>query len=116
MLAHVLCMTMKKQPSLPSQCERALKEHLRPELFRALCDPVRISIVATLATQSKAVTVSEITDCCDIDFSGVSRHLKLLRDAGVVAVEKQGREKLYSLDAEYLSSTLRALADALDMC
>ncbi|MFK7978118.1 MAG: ArsR/SmtB family transcription factor [Halioglobus sp.] len=107
---------MSRKTSLPTKCERALQDHLNPELFKALCDPVRLTIVATLASRKESATVSDITECCGIDFSGVSRHLKMLKDSDVVQVEKIGREKLYSLNGDYLSGTLRSLADALDDC
>jgi DNA-binding transcriptional ArsR family regulator len=89
---------------------------MRPDLFKALCDPVRISIVATLASRSGASTVTDIANCCGIDFSGVSRHLKILKDAGVLVAERDGRSVLYSLNAPILTATLRNMADALDIC
>lgn len=107
---------MENGHSLPEMCQTILAEHMRPDLFKALCDPVRISIVATLATQAQAATVSDLTECCGIDFSGVSRHLKILKEAGVVSANKHGREMHYSLNIDDLSQTLRALANALDSC
>lgn len=89
---------------------------MRPDLFKALCDPVRISIVATLASRTSPSTVSDIADCCGIDFSGVSRHLKILKEAGVLSAARNGRKTLYSLDAEMLAMTLRTMADALEVC
>lgn len=107
---------MNTAQSLPKICQTSLAAHLRPDLFKALSDPVRISIVATLAAQPKAHTVSDLTACCGIDMSGVSRHLKILRDAGVVTAHKQGRDKLYELKTQELAESLRAMADALLMC
>lgn len=89
---------------------------MRPDLFKALCDPVRISIVANLAVRAVPSTVSDLTTCCGIDFSGVSRHLKILRDAGVVSAQKTGREVFYQLKTEELSETLHNMADALTGC
>lgn len=89
---------------------------MRPDLFKALCDPVRISIVATLASRNGPSTVTDIANCCGIDFSGVSRHLKILKDAGVLVAERDGRSVLYSLNAAVLTATLRNMADALDVC
>lgn len=107
---------MAKKTKMLQIYEAALEDQLRPDLFKALCDPVRISIVATLAARVEPSRVSDITDCCCIDVSGVSRHLKILKDAGIVSAKKNGREMLYSLDAEDLAATLRAAADALDAC
>jgi len=107
---------MNSPTKLPEICETALADHLRPDLFKALCDPVRISIVATLAARTEPATVSELTECCGIDFSGVSRHLKMLREAGIVTTEKRGREVLHQLDANDLAQNLRSIADAIDVC
>lgn len=107
---------MKNISNLPVVCVTALEEHLRPELFKSLCDPTRLSLVAYLATQKQPVTVGSLADLYGIDFSGVSRHLKLLKETGVVAATKQGREVVYSLNCEQLTQTLRGFADALEMC
>lgn len=107
---------MSSSKSFPGKCQQSLADHMRPDLFKALCDPVRISIVATLAAQAESQTVGDLTECCGIDFSGVSRHLKILREAGVVNADKNGREMLYSLKTEELAETLHAMADALIGC
>lgn len=107
---------MSPQRNLPAACEIALNEHLEPELFQALCDPVRIALVAHLAASGRSMTVSETSECCGIHFSGVSRHLAQLKRAGVVRAEKQGREMHYRLEVSDLATTLRGLADALEDC
>ena len=109
-------LNMNVANSLPLVCQQTLAEELRPDLFKALCDPVRISIVATLAARSETSTVSDLTSCCGIDFSGVSRHLKILREAGLVSATKRGREVRYQLNTDDLIATLRAIANALDAC
>ena len=100
----------------PEACRTALAEHLRPELFRALCDPSRIAVLGRLATASRPLTVTEISGCCGVHISGVSRHLATLRDAGVIKAAKHGREVRYEIDCERLTTTLRGLADALEDC
>lgn len=107
---------MSNKNTIPEQCKAALSEALQPDFFKALCDPTRISIVATLAANDVPVTVSEIADCCGIDFSGVSRHLKILKDAGILSAERDGRSVSYQLDSDALAHSLRNIADALDIC
>jgi len=51
-----------------------------------------------------------------VDLAVVSRHLAILRDAGVLEVEKQGRQTFYRVRYDALCRTLRALADALESC
>ena len=89
---------------------------MRPELFKALCDPVRIGVVCRLATATEPQTVSQVADCCGVHLSGVSRHLATLRDAGIAKAEKVGREMRYRIDCSELAQTLRALAEALEAC
>ncbi|MFK7731505.1 MAG: ArsR/SmtB family transcription factor [Pseudomonadales bacterium] len=107
---------MTKKNALPDCCTDALSDVFQPEFFKALCDPTRISIVATLAASGHAATVSDIVDCCGVDFSGVSRHLKILKEAGILAAEREGRHVKYRLETTALSGTLRGMADALDVC
>ena len=101
---------------LPDVCEESLSSVMKPEFFKALCDPVRISIVANLATQKAPVPVTDIAGCCGIDFSGVSRHLKILKDAEIVEATKEGRSVLYALRSKALVETLRGLALAIEGC
>ncbi len=93
-----------------------LQQNLRMEVFKALGDERRLEVFMRLACSSRTLTVSEITDCCGIHISGVSRHLAILRDAGLVRAEKVGREVRYRLDACEVTASLRRLADALDEC
>lgn len=52
--------------------------------------------------------------CCSVDLSVVSRHLRVLRDAGVVEARKQGKEVFYRVRSTALAGILRGLADALE--
>lgn len=103
-------------PPPARSCQAALADHLKPDLFRALCDPSRLEVLRRLAGASTPQTVTEIAGCCGVHISGVSRHLALLRQTGVVQAEKNGREMRYRLDCDHVTRTLRGLADALDAC
>lgn len=94
----------------------ASNQYLQPAFFQALCDPMRLSHVAHLAASGWPLTVTEASQCCGIHFSGVSRQLALLERAGLVKVEKKGREKFYRLEVSVLISTLRGIANALEAC
>lgn len=102
--------------ALPDGSTEALAPYLRPDLFRAMGDPTRLTLLARLATSPGASTVTNLSSCCGVHLSGVSRHLKILLDAGLVKAERQGREMLYRLDCASLSGVLRGLADALEQC
>jgi DNA-binding transcriptional ArsR family regulator len=64
--------------------------------FDALGDPRRRAIVELLAEQPRSVR--EIADALPISRPAVSRHLRLLKEAGLVADEAVGTRRLYRLD------------------
>lgn len=99
-----------------TSCSPRLEALLKPELFKALCDPNRLSLLARLAGASAPMTVGQASSCCGVHLSGVSRHLSALRDAGIVSSIKDGRQVLYSVNFTELIATLRGLADALEAC
>jgi DNA-binding transcriptional ArsR family regulator len=84
--------------------------------FRALCDPTRLRILATLVEAGEPRTVSEIAQRFPVDVSVVSRHLAVLRDQGILAAEKQGKEVRYSVDYRFLVSALQGFATAVEAC
>ena len=55
-----------------------------------------------------------LCDCCDVDASVVSRHLKVLSQEGVVKFEKKGRERTYILDRDNVAKNLRELANRVE--
>lgn len=99
---------------MKSDCCDGLEELLVAGFFKALADPRRLQIVSELAGSGDCRTVGSVASCCPVDQSVVSRHLAILRDAGIVTAERNGKQVLYTLDAQTLATRLRALADALD--
>ena len=67
-------------------------------LFHALADPVRLRIVESMKSKERAV--NEICERVDIHQSGVSRHLRILAEAGLVQMRPDGQKRLYSLRKE----------------
>lgn len=98
----------------PSTCCPELQRWLSPGLFKALGDPTRLGLLAFLAAGGGERTVTELGGCCAVDLSVVSRHLHVLRDAGVVEARKRGKEVFYKVRATALAGVLRSLADALE--
>jgi ArsR family transcriptional regulator len=109
----------KQQPSrkkVGSRRGRRVGSTLSARFFKALCDPNRAALLARLVECCKPCTVSEIARCCPTDISVVSRHLGLLREAGIVTGERKGREVYYSVRYSELVDTLRTMADAIEAC
>jgi DNA-binding transcriptional ArsR family regulator len=71
---------------------------MQETLFQTLADPTRLRIVEALAGGERAV--GDLVRAVDIDQSGVSRHLRILGEAGFVAVRPEGTRRLYSLRPE----------------
>jgi len=109
----------KLRPRTPKQaaaCCRPIDNLLDPDLFRALCDPTRVALLACIAKCGRPCSVGEVAECSSVDFSVVSRHLTLLSKAGVLKAEKEGRTVFYRVQYGHLTNSLRALADAIEEC
>ncbi len=106
-----------KVPTTPRQAARrraAVDRRLDTELFKALADPTRARLLGCLVKCSRPCSVTEVAECCAVDFSVVARHLGLLARVGILEAEKKGRTVWYVARCADLSARLRALADALD--
>ncbi len=82
-------------------------------LFKALGDPARVLILATLARAEHEVCVCDFTSGLDLNQSTVSHHLKLLKDAGLVNSQRRGTWGYYSLAPEVRARFETALASVL---
>src|SRR5688500_12847708 len=65
------------------------------DTFQALADPTRRRIVEALSGGEQQV--NDVVERLDIHQSGVSRHLRILLEAGFVQVRADGPRRLYSL-------------------
>ena len=84
------------------------------DMLKALGEINRLSLVCRLCECCTPQPAMCLCDCCDVDASGVSRHLKVLAQQGVVTMEKQGRERIYSLNRSFVAQRLRDLADNIE--
>jgi ArsR family transcriptional regulator len=69
-------------------------------LFKALGDPHRLTMLATLARAEDEVCVCDFTSALPLNQPTVSHHLKLLREAGLVTWERRGTWVYYRLAAD----------------
>jgi DNA-binding transcriptional ArsR family regulator len=79
-----------------------------PDAWDVLADPTRRAIVERLADRPRAV--GELAAELPISRPAVSQHLKVLKDAGLVAEQAEGTRRIYRLDPIAVS----ALRDQLD--
>lgn len=67
----------------------------RAAVVKAMAHPTRLYIVDRLAQREHCVC--ELTDLIGVDISTVSKHLSVLRNAGIVESDKRGTEIFYAL-------------------
>jgi DNA-binding transcriptional ArsR family regulator len=78
------------------------------DIFSVLADPTRRTILEALAQKSQSV--SELVALTGEGQPTISKHLKTLRDAGLVSVQAAGQARVYSLDAAPLAEVELFLA------
>lgn len=81
----------------------------RAQVFKALSDQLRLAILDQLAGGPRCVC--DIRDELDIAGNLLSHHLKVLRQAGLVHSERDGRWVIYALDEEGLAQVRDALPE-----
>lgn len=84
------------------------------DFLKALGEFNRLSLVYKLCQCQAPQNVMCLCECCDVDASVVSRHLKILAQEGIVKMEKKGRERSYSLDRKSVADQLRTLAEKIE--
>lgn len=84
---------------------------LHAELLKALAHPRRLEIVQLLRDQ--ALSVTEIYEMLDLPQANISQHLMLLRDAGVVTTQREGKQIIYSIAHPKIIEASDALREVL---
>lgn len=77
-------------------------------MLKAIAHPVRIAIVGCLDEGQKK-SVTEIHMQLGIEQSAASHHLGILKDKGVLASKREGKNTIYFLKHENLSTVLRCI-------
>jgi DNA-binding transcriptional ArsR family regulator len=83
------------------------------ELFRALADPARLAILATLVRNEHEVCVCDFPTALDLNQSTISHHLKILKEAGLVTSVRRGTWGYYSLAPDARTQIETALETVL---
>lgn len=103
-----------KTPKQASRRRARFDRLLEPELLKALAEPTRAQLLSCLLKCGRACSVTEVAECCSIDFSMVARHLAILAKAGLLTSEKKGRTVWYAANGQEIAAHFRDLADAID--
>lgn len=74
------------------------------QAFRALADPTRRDILRLLIDDE--MTIAEVSDHFDVTRAAVKKHLTVLSDGGLIAVEPRGRERINRINPQGLAPIL----------
>ena len=98
-----------KRPAGEPCCEPLVHPSVMPDeaerlagIARALSDPIRVQLIDVLRRHAGKVCVCELTPLFDVSQPTVSHHLKVLREAGLVDVERRGLWAYYYVIPDYL--------------
>ena len=78
---------------------------MRRDIFQAIADPNRRAIIGLLANQK--LTVNAVAEHFPISRPAISRHIKILKECGLVVVRKQGRERYCEARLEPLNEVAK---------
>lgn len=84
------------------------------DVLKALADPTRLSMVATLRRHGQPVCICDLVAVYDLGQPTISHHMAVLREAGLVTCEKRGLWGFYSLRSDLPAPARRVLQAVLD--
>ena len=73
-------------------------------LFAALGDPTRLSLVLRLG-DGQPRSISELSDGMELTRQGISKHLRVLEQAGILSSERVGRESRFLICPDAIEET-----------
>jgi DNA-binding transcriptional ArsR family regulator len=97
------CSTKKLPPLKPSDFRKGA------DIFKALANPSRLMIVNALGEGERCV--ADLTALVGLDTSTVSKHLTVLRHAGILVDDRRGTQVFYALRTPCVLSILCCLND-----
>ena len=104
---------MKWLARLRQEVDLALSSKDMVRVFRALSDPTRVEIVQLVSKSPRNVT--ELTSLVGVSQPKVSRHLKILRDAGLLNDVRRGKWVWYEMTRQSAGEPESAIATAMSM-
>lgn len=83
------------------------------QLFYALAEPTRRSIIEMLASKGQ-LSATDIYDNFKVSAPAISQHLKVLREANFVRVEKRAQQRIYHINPHAISEIEEWVQKTLD--
>ena len=81
---------------------------LSSEILRALAHPLRLKILQFI-DQNDTINVNKIYNTLKLEQSITSQHLRILRSAGLVDTEKEGKYRHYHINYARIQQVLKAI-------
>lgn len=76
--------------------------NIHSDIFAALADPTRKQIIEILSTRGK-LPATEIYGEFNFSYPAISQHLKVLRNADLVTVEKKAQQRFYQINQQRMT-------------
>jgi ArsR family transcriptional regulator len=91
----------------------------RTLIFKALSSEARLAIVYALRSGEKAVgqlveMLGDLNCACSVERTNISKHLSVMKDAGIVSCRDEGLKRIYRLELTCLGSILECIGAAVD--
>jgi ArsR family transcriptional regulator, arsenate/arsenite/antimonite-responsive transcriptional repressor len=93
--------------------KRLAKYEVRAKIIKALAHPARLLIVDELSTAGEHC-VCELTEMIGSDMSTVSRHLAVLKGAGLIEDEKRGQMVFYRLHVKCILNFFQCIKSVME--
>lgn len=83
----------------------------KAKIFKALAHPTRLWMTEQLRDGERCVC--DFVDAVKVDFSTISKHLSVLKEAGIVADDKRGKQVFYSLKVPCILNSMSCIDGVL---
>jgi DNA-binding transcriptional ArsR family regulator len=71
-------------------------------VLKALADKTRLDIIRRLAREDAAASCGDVSTCSSLSQPAMSHHFNKLAEAGVILEHRNGKQKFYELNKEFL--------------
>ena len=85
---------------------------IRAKIIKAMAHPVRLMMIEFLKSGERSF--SEIFDLFKLDKSTVSKHLLVMKEAGIVSSRKEGMDMIYALDVPCITDFFNCVTAVIE--
>jgi len=104
---------MENEQAIREKMAQACANTLDTDFFSALCEPVRVELIRVLIVKGLS-DIQTLAEEFTQDRSVISRHLKVLQNAGIVSANKVGRHQYFQLNGQSIFEQLSSITNVLE--